>query len=88
MIRTADPLSMPSCGLFPGPRRTTRDQAAGGRWCTGPGLGRDQNGLELGPQDGGGITGPGPPPVGPQMDQGPCGRRRLAAAGMPAGERL
>ena len=48
---------------------------------------RDRNGPEPRPRYGRGITGPGPRPAGPQMDQARVVARRLAAAGKPVSRR-
>ena len=56
---------------------TDRDRSAG----------RDQNAPVPRPQHGQGITGPGPRPADPQMDQARVIARRLAAAGKPVSRR-
>ena len=48
---------------------------------------RDQNGPGPGPRHGYGITGSGPQPAGPQMDQARMIARRLAATGKPVSRR-
>ena len=60
-----------------GRQGTDRDRSAG----------RDQNAPVPRPQHGHGITGPGPRPVGPQVDQARVIARRLAAAGKPVSRR-
>jgi hypothetical protein len=48
---------------------------------------RDQNGPEPGSHHGRWITGPGPRPAGPQVDQARVIARRLAATGKPVSRR-
>ena len=63
----------------PGRRRPEADRDRSAR--------RDQNGPAPGPQHGRGITGPGPRPAQPQVDQARVIARRLAAAGKPVSRR-
>jgi hypothetical protein len=60
-------------------RRTVSDRDRSAR--------QDQNGPGPGPQHGRGVTGAGPRPAQPQVDQAHVIARRLAAAGKPVSRR-